>query len=136
MFLWKDAYSVNIAVIDEQHKRLFEIAGNLYDLMKKKNDDIYDELNATLKELKDYTVYHFNFEEDLMKKYGYPELSAHVVEHTSFIEKIMAVEELDIDEAQKKVQLDLIMFLVDWVTNHILKRDHMYVSFFNQKGLQ
>ena len=31
-FEWKDEYSVNVAEIDKQHRRLFEIGARLYDL--------------------------------------------------------------------------------------------------------
>ena len=62
---WKDEYSVGIDVIDEQHKKLFEISEVLANAIE------INEIKDILLFLENYMEFHFNTEEALMKKYGY-----------------------------------------------------------------
>lgn len=133
MFEWKNEFSVNIQEIDTQHKKLFEIGSRLYALIRMKNFDVFDDIITVLTELEDYTKYHFNYEEKLMALYGFEDYEAHKMQHSIFVQKLEDVRKIDIDEAQSKVLMDIIVFVADWITNHILKRDHEYMDLFLQK---
>ena len=65
MIRWQDKYALGVVQIDEQHRKLFEIAGEIEALL---NDefitDKYDDIVAILRELKDYTIQHFKDEEE------------------------------------------------------------------------
>ncbi|SKC48550.1 bacteriohemerythrin [Maledivibacter halophilus] len=136
MFKWKDEYSCNINEIDNQHKKLLEIGLKLSNIIKDKNDlDHYDEIIEVLRELKEYTIYHFKYEEDLMHRHGYKELNGHRLTHEIFVNKIIEIENKDIDENQQKVTIEILTFIADWIENHILKVDHMYKDFLNEKGV-
>jgi len=138
MFVWKNEYSCNIAEIDIQHKRLFELAGDLYVIATAKdNVDYYDDICRIFKELSDYTVYHFGYEEQLMEQHGYDlaEYRAHKWEHAAFVTKIQKIQESDLDLNQRKVLMDIIIFAVDWIEKHILATDKKYSEFFNEKGI-
>ena len=67
MFLWKMEFELGISSIDDQHKRLLEIGNRINELLinHEEDDDNYDEIFTVIEELKDYTVYHFNTEEEL-----------------------------------------------------------------------
>jgi hemerythrin len=135
-FDWKEEYSVNVSEIDEQHKKLFEIGGRIYDLVQADDEfDHYDEILTILEELKNYTIFHFDFEENLMKQYGYEEVDTHKFEHVFLIKKLQKLNNEDIDTKQKKVKIELITFIADWIAGHILKTDMKYKEFFNSKGL-
>lgn len=138
MFVWKNDYSCNIAEIDAQHKRLFELAGDLYAIATSKDDvDYYDDICRIFKELSDYTVYHFSYEEQLMEQHGYDQTDcrAHKWEHAAFVAKIQKIQESDLDMNQRKVLMEVIMFAVDWIEKHILTTDKKYSEFFNAKGI-
>ncbi|WP_352420072.1 bacteriohemerythrin [Proteiniborus sp.] len=127
IFKWKDNFSIGIEEIDRQHKRLFEIGGEIYNLATLKDgQDHYDEIIALLNSLKDYTVYHFGFEESLMEKYNYDDIDKHKQQHDKFIEKLVEIEAQDIDARQKKVILDILDFIVNWISSHILGTDFKY----------
>ena len=50
---WKEEYSLGVEKIDQQHRKLFEIAGRAYELLKDElRIDKYDEIVAILEELK------------------------------------------------------------------------------------
>jgi hemerythrin len=62
-FEWKNEYSLGHTLIDQQHKQLFVLANSVYNISisdKNRND-----LEKILHELKDYTIYHFQTEEDI-----------------------------------------------------------------------
>ncbi|WIV10652.1 bacteriohemerythrin [Proteiniborus sp. MB09-C3] len=127
IFKWKDNFSIGIEEIDKQHKRLFEIGGEIYNLaILKDGQDHYDEIIRLLNSLKDYTVYHFGFEENLMKKYNYEDIEKHKGQHDKFIEKLNEIETQDIDSRQKKVVLDILDFVINWISSHILGSDFKY----------
>ncbi|MCY6371870.1 bacteriohemerythrin [Clostridium ganghwense] len=136
MLKWKQQYSCNIVEIDKQHKTLFELGQKLYDIISLKDDfDHYDELMNALEEMKNYTIYHFNYEEKVMEQYNYPELEKQKKEHKAFIDKIIAMKKKDIDEDQYKVCMEMLMFIADWIEKHILKSDMNYKKFLNEKGV-
>ncbi|KOA21279.1 bacteriohemerythrin [Clostridium homopropionicum DSM 5847] len=136
MFKWKDAYSCNIAEIDSQHKRLFELGEKVYDIVSIKDGfDHYDEIMSSLFELQKYAIYHFDFEEKLMKNNGYEEYDSHVKKHREFFDKILELSKKDIDENQHKVSMDILVFIADWIENHILKTDTKYKNYLNSKGI-
>ena len=86
MFDWKESYTVNIAEIDKQHKKLFKLGEDLAVIISLNDGyDHYDEIVNALHELKKYTIYHFDYEESLMKKYNFNGLDTQRKEHNDFI---------------------------------------------------
>jgi len=127
IFKWKDTFCTGIEEVDVQHKRLFELGSELYEIVTLNDGfDHYDELVEILENLKDYTIYHFEHEEKLMEKYNYELIEEHKVEHRKFIEKIADVETENLDEKQKKIMLTMIEFIANWISTHILKTDFKY----------
>lgn len=136
MFKWKESYSFNISEIDKQHKKLFEIGSRIYDLASLNDGyDHYDEIMQIFDELRDYTVYHFNYEEELMQKHGYEQFEKHKFEHDFFIKKMNRLEKSDIDEEQNKTLLNIISFVADWISGHILQSDTDYKDFMHANGI-
>lgn len=135
-FGWKDAYSVNVGEIDKQHKKLFEIGGKISDLVLANDEfDHFDEIMAILEELKEYTIYHFDYEEKLMEKYGFEESDSHKFEHLFLVKKLQKLQDKDFDLNQKDAVVNLITFISDWIAGHILKTDMKYKECFNSNGL-
>ncbi|MBD9202692.1 MAG: hypothetical protein EGQ18_06250, partial [Eubacterium ventriosum] len=109
-----------------------KLAGKSSSASKKSNvenpleDDKYDEIMRLLVELKDYTQFHFADEEMLMEKMHYPELAAQKRAHTAFVERLVEIDfsELDdMDNNQQTYLLELIQFLLGWLSNHIIGMD-------------
>lgn len=136
LFKWRDNYSCSIDEIDNQHKRLFEIGSKIVSIASLKDEyDHYDEIMGILDELKDYTLYHFNYEEELMEKYGYENYDSHKIEHDFFIKKLSKLEKKDLEGNQKESLTEIVAFVADWISSHILKKDMEYTSFFHSKGI-
>ncbi len=136
-FQWKDRYNLDIPSIDTQHKKLFEIGARVYDLtVADDNYDHYDEILIIINELLEYTEYHFKYEEELMNKYGYNELSGQQHDHAFYIDKIKSIASKDIDEKQNETLLSLVDFLSQWISSHIVFSDRKYAVYFKENGIE
>lgn len=134
--VWKDEFATGIKEVDEQHKRLIEICASAFEVAELEDGiDHYDQIVAILGELTDYTDYHFTSEEKLMEKVAYPDIDQHKIEHLFFMKKIKKIDLQAIDKDQHQAIIDILNMLVDWVANHILVTDMMYVESFKAKGL-
>ncbi|MCG1011647.1 hemerythrin family protein [Tepidanaerobacter sp. GT38] len=124
MIKWKDEYKIGIAEIDEQHKKIFDIANEAYELLKDEfSYDKYDRIIELLEELKNYAKFHFSYEEDYMLSIKYKGYFSQKVAHDNFVEKINSYDLNDIDENQDQYILEILDFVVDWISKHILVSD-------------
>ena len=129
MYQWKDEYVLGIEEIDNQHRRLIEIANQIYAIMQDQwRTDKYNQILEVLTELKDYTVYHFKAEEEYMAQIGYKKRFSHALEHSAFVAKLNAVDLSEIDESQDKYLLELLGVITDWVVKHIMTTDRLYTQ--------
>lgn len=129
---WNTQLTLGINSIDTQHKLLVKYINDLHDAMLDgKGNDI---LGGILKSLVDYTVRHFDYEENLLAKHGYPDTPAHKEEHVKLCDTVLAFKE-KFDAGEATVSADIMDFLKDWLMNHILKTDKQYVSFLNENGV-
>lgn len=126
MYEMKKEYYIGIEHVDEQHKRLFEIANEAYNLLKNEFiPDKYDHVVRLIQELADYAEVHFADEEAYMEQMKYKRILSQKVEHAEFMEKIRSIDLSDLDENQEGVILDLLTFLNDWLVHHILEKDKL-----------
>ncbi|AGF58393.1 bacteriohemerythrin [Clostridium saccharoperbutylacetonicum] len=130
-FQWKDEYNLNIEEIDKQHRKLMEIGKKAYDIAVIDDGyDRYDEIMTILDELLEYTKYHFEYEENMLKQYNYEHIHNQEEEHAFYVYKIKQVASReDIDENQRKVVLEIIDFLSKWISEHIMGADKEYAVF-------
>jgi hemerythrin len=129
MLKWKDDYLLGIKIIDEQHKRLFEISDRAFRLVVEKNDkERNKKFFDILKELISYTDYHFEFEENYMKSKNYKHFEEHKKLHSEF-KKLIGNYELDInDENISEITTKVAKLLVEWLINHIMVQDKLYIE--------
>lgn len=139
-FAFTDAYKTGIELVDEEHRRLFEIIRQTNDLIQNELlHDKYDEIVRLLTELRNYTEFHFHDEEMLMERIQYPGLAAQKRAHAVFIEKLVEVDLSDLDEMDNNQQSylnDLIQFLLSWLCNHILILDKKIAVYMRENHIE
>jgi methyl-accepting chemotaxis protein len=132
-YTWDDSYLIGIAHIDDQHKQLFETVNGLISAIEKGVGG--EELKKTLDFLIQYTVTHFNDEEEIQRNCGYPKYGPHHKIHEKF--KQTAVElagdaanigssEALIKEVKRKVG--------DWLVTHVTGEDARIGKFIRAEG--
>lgn len=128
---WSENYSVGIKEIDEQHKKLVEMINDLYDaFMNKEHKEKVEEIVTRMAE---YTVVHFNFEEEHFKKFGYIGSQVHIAEHKSFLDHVNLFSR-DLTQNKATLTFKIITFLQKWLLDHIMVSDKKYVKCFKDSG--
>lgn len=120
---WSSVLETGVNQFDEQHKKLVSIINNLYNAIRQ--DTGKQMLEKTLNELVEYTVYHFDSEEEAFRKYGYNQSHNHIKSH----EKLKAAVGQFLDNYKKGKEVigfNLMSFLQDWLKNHIMHEDKEY----------
>ncbi|MDF2943048.1 MAG: hemerythrin-like metal-binding protein [Herbinix sp.] len=126
MYEMKPDYYTGIEFIDQEHTKLFAIANEAYELlMNQFIPDKYDYIVRVIENLKDYTKYHFQHEEEYMESKGYKRILSQKVAHNDFIDKLTSFDTDNIDENQKASLLELLDFLNNWLVEHIYKKDKL-----------
>ena len=109
MYEMKPEYYTGIAQIDEEHKKLFEIADEAYELYKNEFiPDKYDHIAKILNELRDYTKIHFQHEEEYMKSINYKGMFMQKVQHDQFCQKLDELDLEHLDENSEEVIQEVI----------------------------
>ena len=121
---WNDSFLLNIDVIDNQHKKFFELFDLILALNKSK-DAV--KLSSVINELHDYAQYHFETEETLMQNADSENFELHIIQHQFFINKI---NEFTIAQNYNNPVLttQIIVFMRKWLLMHITETDKKYVE--------
>ncbi len=130
---WNNTLSIGIESIDDQHKNLINVINDFYADLKKESTE--ERLLSIIEKLKDYTVYHFQTEEDLFKEYNFDGYDEHKKEHDDFITTVE-----DYYERYKNgkliISLEVTNFIKLWIFKHIMGTDKKYSKFMIDKGVK
>lgn len=130
--LWKREYSVGIPSFDAHHQKLCELANQLLVAMRGgKGAAVLQEL---LRELIRYTQYHFAAEEQAMAAHDYPALTEHKMEHNRLTMQVLAFEK-SFNAGDTSLAVDVLNFLMRWLTTHMLGSDKRYSRLLKSKGV-
>ncbi|MDD2822604.1 MAG: bacteriohemerythrin [Candidatus Daviesbacteria bacterium] len=132
MIIWDKDFSVGIKEIDEQHQKLFEIINRLDDSTNAPTNT--EKISEIIKELLDYSVYHFSTEEKYFKEFNYEHTEAHIKSHNLYKEKVDQFI-IDFKEKDGNLPFEIINFLSNWWTAHVNGQDKLYVKCFHEHGL-
>ena len=132
LITWSDELSVGIQEIDEQHKILVDLLNNLYRAIHEHHGN--EATITTLNDLIEYTRIHFAVEESLMRVLDYPDYEEHKRHHEQLISQIHGLSEKV--ASGKHVGFELLHFLKNWLTRHILEEDMEYVPHMLKKGIK
>ena len=123
---WKDEYSMHELEIDKQHKRLFELSNEIYDLVEQGIDD-QEHFRDLFIALNDYSIEHFIYEEIYIQEEGFPGLEAHIQQHLQFNKKLKKLIE------QERHVEDIGAFVTTWLVQHVIEEDMKYEKFISNK---
>lgn len=74
----------------------------------------FTEIYNLIEELRNYTVYHFDTEEELFIKYNYSDYENHKKEHDEFIEYLDSIDLNQVDGNQKEFLKELLNRIIQW----------------------
>lgn len=133
LFAWDEKYAVGIGEIDLQHKCLVQMINDLHAALLAERGQ--QALTEIVGRMVDYTAYHFSTEESLLKNNGYALYGAHKHEHEAFAAKAQELKQR-VDNKRFVLSLEVIHFLRDWLSQHILVNDKKYAPFLIGAGVR
>lgn len=130
---WSDTFKVGVSIIDTDHKKLVDLINNLYAaMMAGKGREL---LGSTLKELVNYTDYHFKNEENLMRVHTYEKYTEHKAVHDDLRKK--ATDLLTAyNSGNTNMTVQVAEFLKGWILHHISERDRHLAAHLISKGVK
>ena len=129
-YQWTQSMSVGVALLDSDHQALIELINRLHEHLEAEEadkdaaalDEIFDRLVA-------YIDYHFAREEKVMEACEYPLLDSHRDEHLDFTQQIRYVRDRYVKSGDAEIGQELLDFLKNWLTHHILIQDMEYRTY-------
>jgi hemerythrin-like metal-binding protein len=116
---WNEGLSLGVEKIDKQHMRLIELANKL---IAATHNAIPIDIAGTFHEFREYTVYHFNDEEEYMRDIHYPDLEKHAQQHVELKKQVKHFQ--DVVYRHGVISEDEVLeFLKNWLIGHIIQND-------------
>jgi hemerythrin len=119
MIDWDDHYLIGVKRIDFEHHIFLDLINNFNDARLK--DENIETLSNILDEIVLYAKFHFKSEENMMRRFNYPELAEHKNLHYQLIDELgMKVFGIQTKLYSPK---EVEEFLVTWFINHVTHED-------------
>ena len=128
---WNQTLVIGIPEIDSQHQSFVDIINRLIDLQGEIGNE---DLTEIFTDLTDYASEHLVFEEQLLEKYGYPDLEHHKEEHEQAALEFSNIM-LEAVNNQNRAIDELLVLLKNWFEHHMLEDDMAYRQFLIEKGI-
>lgn len=130
---WDEKYSVDVELIDSQHKQLIKTINDLISVMNR--NPVEGGLKGIIKTLIESKKNHFETEEKYFKEFNFEGAEKHMAEHRFFTKKIEEIENRSNGD-ETILAFELFDFLGDWLIDHIMTVDHQYKECFKSHGLE
>lgn len=132
-FTWQDKFSVGVETFDRDHKILVDLIDQLHEAFVTGN--VRETVEQVLTVLVDYTETHFRREEELMAETGYPASAEHKLQHEELKQQVIDILNRFRSDPDSSMGNEVLGFLHNWLTFHILETDMAYKAFFIEKGV-
>ena len=132
MFMWQESFAINVMQMDEQHKRLIQIANTIMEHLY--NHAEHQAVENAFDALVDYTHYHFAEEEKLLALYNYPATQTQHRIHEQLIKQVVEYKN-EILSGNIPNRAEFLNFISRWLMRHVLDEDRKYGAFLNAKGV-
>ncbi|MDE6203225.1 MAG: hemerythrin family protein [Lachnospiraceae bacterium] len=118
------------AIIDGEHRELFEAVNKLLDACSK--GEGRTSMDETIKFLNSYVNQHFSHEEQLQRKSGYPDLEAHKAFHEQYKKTLKEITAVISSEGPTIVALGKLNGHISVLVSHISTADKKLGEFLNR----
>ena len=119
---WVQTYAIGPSAIDADHRKLFDLFNQFSDAVA--SGETRESANRFLRELADYSEYHFKREEGLMRASGYLDYDKHKRMHDTFADFVRKQSTTG-DHDREEVQF-LLNYVEMWLCGHILVMDKWF----------
>jgi methyl-accepting chemotaxis protein len=128
---WGPAWVTGHPIVDADHKMLVQYVNELNTAMM--HGVGHDVASGILDKLVQYTVDHFRREEEIWTKGGLSSLNNHKKIHVDLVDKVKSFQ-TDFNNGKASLTADLMVFLREWLINHVFKTDKAGVKEIEGRG--
>lgn len=128
---WNEQLDIGLDEINRQHQTLLHLINELYYLLK--HNYGLSSVKRVVQGLIDYTANHFKYEETLFAQIGYEQTQEHIDKHAQLVDEVLAFQKRV--ERGEDIGEELMSFLKNWLSQHIMREDKAYTDAFKQNGL-
>jgi hemerythrin len=130
---WSSKYSVGVEALDNHHKSLISVLNQLHAAsMRGKAQEVAGPL---IRQLTSIASEHFAEEERLMESARYPGLADHRAKHEELAAKLAEFVSRH-EKGDTTIYSQLLYFMRDWLSKHMLTVDSQYISWLASHGVQ
>lgn len=128
-FEWKEEYNIGVSVIDDEHRRLFQIINKLFSFKEEEKDSQWI-CQEGIKYFKGHALKHFADEETYMESIGYKGLDRHRDIHKSFRENTLPALEQELEQTEySSDSVDHFLGVcAGWLIGHTLTEDQAIIG--------
>jgi hemerythrin len=127
LFKWEEKYKVHNDMIDDDHKRLFELALNTLNYKTAPNKKEF--VRSTIIELNKYMKEHFEREEDYMHTIAFPLYKEHKELHQKIIDQINSLIKQLPKLSFEEFEIKIVSYIDIWLVNHIIQEDQKIICY-------
>ena len=124
--VWSSKFESGHEGIDAQHKELFDDFNEIFEsiLSIKTKEEQLESLMKIMDDLKE----HFDYEEEVLREIGYPEVNYHAVSHMNLINSSkLFIEKFEKEEVEVIEVLNFLIFEV--IADHLYRQDRLYFPY-------
>lgn len=128
ILIWTDDLRIGIDILDHDHQTLFSM---LNKISHKSTNDM--DMEQIIENLINYTFYHFQREEHVMKLSNFPDAQLHINMHQKLAQDVQEMAQQWRSEYNSSSLLSLQKFLRNWLNDHVKKHDLALAQFIKGK---
>lgn len=130
--VWNHASVVGVQAMDDQHGILMDSLNELR--VQATRGTSRDHLHRQLERLVEFTGMHFDCEERLLERHGFPDVAAHRSEHQKMLSLIRGAAERASSGGTDELHLVLNLMRVSFA-KHVEGLDTRYGTWLNDQGI-
>ncbi len=117
---WHDNFSVGVAEVDHEHRKLIDLINGLYGVMMRgaSQDEVLDALGEIYAQI----AAHFALEEKMMRRTRYPSLDEHKQDHETLLDDLRDLMD-DVEDDGTFDEQQLANDLNRWFSDHFRTHD-------------
>lgn len=123
---WDPKFSVSIEEIDRCQKKMFDLFNQLVDLKQNKSEP--KECINLISSINEFSKFYFSTEEKMLRRHKYPDFGDHAKFHRQFTKRSISLRR-EIAEDIENLTDEVIIELREWLINHILEIDSLYIPY-------
>lgn len=122
--IWRDDLSIGDRYLDEEHQRIHEFFRDCRAILKEKKQ--YDQVERLASIGKSYLLTHFQNEEKVYHRAGWPGAATHDAKHAALTREFESIEQ---DNSPQSKAEKMVEFLERALLEHLQTEDQKYAAF-------